>query len=784
MRIQPKISLLMRRLRQTSRKEVIFRGRQFAWNRCEAIRYRTGLGPLAEKTWMPDRSAPTPERRFFFSSADMPALINAIRTRLPGAAEETIERAERICSHRFDLLGYRDVDMGKHINWHLDRVHEKEAPRKTFYKVPYLDFETVGDSKVTWELNRHQHFITLGKAYQLTHGDKYLREFTEEFYDWQNQNPYLVGINWASSLEVALRSLSWLWAKELFNVSQVLPARLEQDLLSALGRNARFIEHNLSTFFSPNTHLLGEAVALFFIGVLCPGLRGATGWRALGWQIILREAERQIRADGGYFEQASYYHIYALDLLLHARILAWRNQIPIPEIFDRTLISMSDYLSALSTGGPVPRLGDDDGGRLFDPTRNRAEHLSDPLSTGAALFHRGDWKAASPGLAEETLWLLGPVGAADFDALPNDKPQVVSQALHSSGIYLMAGDGLRIAVDAGPFGRGYCGHAHADALSITLATDGHEWLSDPGTFTYTGSAHWREIFRGTAAHNTLRIDGCDQAELVAPFKWNKIPTVRAEHWWTGKHFDLLIASHDGYHRLSSPATHRRLVFFVKPRFWVVIDSVEGKSSHQLELFWHMPRVPAKLAARALEVGPLEGEKFGLIPLQDSDWSVELVESWRSESYGEKRAALALRCSTQTCLPAEFATLLMPRLAEPMGQFERLIDSACLGQARGFRYCNGSEKHSWVLANGRQTWRLNDIESDARFSYWEEDAEGSPRQAFLWKGSFLSVNGIKVVDLTAPQEHFEKTWLRAEGTTLENNPQEAGALVLGNHERAQ
>jgi hypothetical protein len=775
----------MRRLRQMSPKEVIFRGRQLAWNRCEVIRYRTGLGPMAEKTWMHSPSASLPERRFFFSSADMSALINVIRMRLPEAAEETIERAERICSHRFDLLGYRDIDLGKHINWHLDCLHQKEAPRKSFFEVPYLDFETVGDSKITWELNRHQHFITLGKAYQLTHGEKYLREFAEEFYDWQNQNPYLVGINWASSLEVSLRSISWLWAKELFSGPQGgLHARLERDLLLALGRNARFIEHNLSTYFSPNTHLLGEAVALFFTGVLCSGLRRAPAWRALGWQIILQEAERQVLSDGGYFEQATYYHIYALDLLLHARILAWRNRIPIPEKFDRTLTSMLDYLAALSTGGPVPRFGDDDGGRLFDPSRNRSEHLPDPLSTGAALFHRSAWKAASPGLVEETVWLLGPAGAADFDALPNDKPQAVSQAPRASGVYIMASDGLRVSVDAGPFGTGYCGHAHADALSITVAADGHEWLSDSGTFTYTGSAHWREIFRGTAAHNTLRIDGCDQAEPVAPFKWDKIPTVRAEHWWTGKHSDLLIASHDGYHRLSSPATHRRLVFFVKPRFWLVIDSVEVKSSHQLELFWHMPRVPAKLAAYTLEVGPLEGEKFGLIPLQDSDWSVELVESWRSESYGEKHAALALRCSTKTCLPAEFATLLMPRFAEPMGQFERLIDSECLGQARGLRYCRGSEKHSWVLANGRQTWRLNDIESDARFCYWEEDAEGRPSRVFLWRGSFLSVNGTRFVDLTAPEEHFEKTWLRAEGAPKASTPQDPRALVLGSLERAQ
>jgi hypothetical protein len=87
-----------------------------------------------------------------------------------------VRQADQICGHPFNLLGYTDLHYlgytdlhyGSPIGWHLDAVHGKRAPRKSFYKVRYLDYAEVGDSKVTWELNRHQHLVTLAKAYRLT----------------------------------------------------------------------------------------------------------------------------------------------------------------------------------------------------------------------------------------------------------------------------------------------------------------------------------------------------------------------------------------------------------------------------------------------------------------------------------------------------------------------------------------------------------------------------------------------------------------------------------------
>jgi len=100
---------------------------------------------------------------------------------------------------------------------------------------------------VTWELNRHQHLVVLAKAYLLTRDERFTKELLAQWYSWQEQNPYPSGINWASSLEVAFRSLSWLWVRALLQGNPVMPAAFHTDLTRALVLSGRHIERYLST---------------------------------------------------------------------------------------------------------------------------------------------------------------------------------------------------------------------------------------------------------------------------------------------------------------------------------------------------------------------------------------------------------------------------------------------------------------------------------------------------------------------------------------------------------
>ena len=100
------------------------------------------------------------------------------------------------------------------------------------------------------------------------------------WYSWRKDNPYPLGINWASSLEAAFRSLSWLWIGNLLSGAPDLPVTFQTDILLALQLHGRYIERYLSTYFSRNTHLLGEGVALLFIGTSCPQISAAQRWLA------------------------------------------------------------------------------------------------------------------------------------------------------------------------------------------------------------------------------------------------------------------------------------------------------------------------------------------------------------------------------------------------------------------------------------------------------------------------------------------------------------------------
>ena len=110
-------------------------------------------------------------------------------------------------------------------------------------------------------------------------------------------------------------------------------------------------------------------------------------------------------------------------------------------------------------------------------------------------------------------------------------------------------------LDTGPHGYLNGGHAHADALSITLTVAGRLLFVDPGTACYTIDPARRDRFRSTRLHNTLALDGRQQSEPDGPFHWATAAADRGLAWCTTPGFDYVEGAHDGY----APATHRRAV---------------------------------------------------------------------------------------------------------------------------------------------------------------------------------------------------------------------------------
>jgi hypothetical protein len=713
---------------------------------------------------------------FFFSRAELPHLVTALRSKMGREVENIVLEADEICRHRFRLLGYDDLDYGPQIDWHLDRAHGKRAPIKPWFKINFLDFNEVGDHKVIWELNRHQHLVTLAKAWLLTHDERYTSELKTQWYSWQQANPYPIGINWASSLEVAFRSLSWLWALSLLSVCPALDERFRSDMIRALALNGRHIERNLSTYFSPNTHLLGEAVALFFIGIMCPEIAAADRWRNDGWRIVLREARRQIRADGVYFEQSLYYHVYASDFFLHARILAGQNGMGIPADFDAVLQKMLDVLSVVSQAGFAEGFGDDDGGRVFNSRRNRTEHMTDPLALGAILFQREDFKSAAV-LTEEAVWLFGEQGASYFDKPANNSQEIKAASFNEGGIYVMASGKevpLQMVIDAGPQGTARSGHGHADALSVTVAIEGRRWLVDPGSFCYVCGE--RDRFRGTGAHNTLRVDEFDQAIPDGPFAWKSIPDVRCEQWMQGDSFTLFAGSHNGYMRLPDPVLHRRCVFYLHDEFWLIRDVVNGRKEHKIEINWHFASGLALegtangFIATPKRLPPSDDRAFdclALLPVEEAGWHNTIEEEFVSPAYGRKDPASTVRSRNRAQLPTEHATLVLPfATPERIGKLS-LLKPADENQSLSI-YCYEGQrrKHYMIFADDQTSiWSWNGWTSDARFLYFSLQSERVAHLIF-GEGREVKLNGMAVVNHSKRIDRFE--WNRSTGQVFSSD----------------
>jgi hypothetical protein len=167
------------------------------------------------------------------------------------------------------------------------------------------------------------------------------------------------------------------------------------------------------------------------------------------------------------------------------------------------------------------------------------------------------------------------------------------RAFPDGGYYILGTDfetprEIRIVADAGPLGyREIAAHGHADALSFTLSAGGTEMLVDPGTFAYHTQPEWRAYFRGTAAHNTVRIDGRDQSQPGGNFMWLRKAQAHCTSWISAVDEDELVAWHDGYRFAPDPVVHRRrLTLDKRLRTLQVADTLEMEGSHRVEIFFH------------------------------------------------------------------------------------------------------------------------------------------------------------------------------------------------------
>ncbi|MEW6735361.1 MAG: alginate lyase family protein [Acidobacteriota bacterium] len=609
-------------------------------------------------------------KRFYFDPAQQIEYRRIVKQHFPNWIERACTIADKICQHRFQLLGFDEIVLGTKIAFQRSPETGRDWPQKHWSEIVLQACEPIGDPKIIWELNRHQQLLYLGLAYCYTQDERYTKEYSEQIESWIEQNPYQIGINWASSLEIAFRTINWIWSLFFFINSPFLKNDSVLRIIKSLIQHIEAIYSNPSTYSSPNTHLLGEAYALYLTGILFGEHRLAARWRDFGINVLSAEMEKQLFKDGAYKEQSSYYHCYMVELYLLATILAQRNRHH--KICNETLlIQACEYLQHIcQPGGELTAFGDEDGGKALMLGAISYRNPNDLLATAALLFKHSNFKYCAGEFQEATLWLMGLHSLDNFDKLNAQPPQQTSISFNDSGHVALRSDWSAMATYLlfhCPTATHLAGHSHADCLSFELASGGRPRLIDCGTYGYHCDPEIRNYFRGTSAHNSVRIDGLDQSATGDTFKWRRRAVARLLTTNISSLADFVSGEHDGYLSLPDAVLHRRAILFAKPDYFIIFDEFTSNAQHSYESYFHFGAASIKkLKDNMFDISYQDGSGLLLISISDQEISTDIIpvnenppSGWYASAYGKKAPCLSLKLHWRASASTMVLTVLFP-----------------------------------------------------------------------------------------------------------------------------
>ncbi|WP_224245795.1 heparinase II/III family protein [Hyalangium gracile] len=596
---------------------------------------------------------------------------------VPGARERALERAQAALFQEFMVFGTRVAfGEGRPVDWSLDPLSGYRYPLEPVEQLRLL--RPGSDPKYPWVLGRLDSLVALAQGYWVEQEPaaraRYARGFVLQTLDFLQANPLGHGVQWACPMEVALRAANLAQALAMFaEAPEIQRPEFLVPVLSALAEHADWVEAHLEDRGAvPNNHLVSNYVGLLLVGLLFPELPGAPRQVGLAVKGLRAQMEAQVHAEGTSFEGSTPYHRLAVELFTLAQVVALGAGVDLGKGYSERLVRMFQATRAwCSEQGLAPQIGDNDSGRVF-PLRERADLEHGYLSPlGAALF--GEPSLAGGDFPDEAAWLLGRPGLERFQSLPPAAPPS-SVSFPEGGFHVLRGAEAVVTVSAGRQGqRGVGGHSHNDKLSFELHLRGQPLIVDPGTGTYTRNASLRNTFRGTAAHNTLQVDGVEQVPFSRErlFALPEEARARVEVFQPGTQLDRLTVRHDGYRLLSSPVGVERTFFLDKrERALAVTDRLVGTGAHDVVGRLHLPDTYARLRAPerdevtralrvpdaprafeplAVELGP-EGEARALV-LFASGLAPRLESSSYSPGYGQVKQACVVIYGARRVPPA-------------------------------------------------------------------------------------------------------------------------------------
>ncbi len=595
--------------------------------------------------------------------SDLARTSEIIKQFFPDSIDLARRQADQILTHRIAVFGIA-YDMGPQIDWHSDPRSQMRWPLEHYTRMQ-LRLRQGADVRQVWELNRLCHLTTLGRAYALTSDERYAEEFLLQIASWYEANPPRFGVNWTVAMEAAIRAVNIIAATEMFLASPQMTDEAIELILKLILAHGRFIRENLEfSYRAASNHYLSDLIGLFVIGMTMPDLEQSRAWARYSAPRLLDEMERQILSDGVDYEGSIAYHRFALEIFTMFFSLSQSGGIELPGRYWERLENMFDFVRCyLKPDGTAPMIGDSDDGRLISFKERAAADHSYLMSIAAVLLENEAFKQSSR-LDEEAIWWFGEEGCQGFESLPVSEQESRSQAFPDAQIFIERAGELYSIIDCGDHGaRGRGSHAHSDALSIEVFAFGRTLLRDPGTFVYTASSRWRNLFRSTAYHNTARVDEKEISIINEEQLFALGPNVRPQvnNWESTDARDVLDAEHDAYQRLAEPVLHRRIITFDKREsFWMIEDQFTGEGVHQFEFFFNFDAgLEVSIESDGRAVARDERAAIQIAPATDNSFQIKITSRWVSPSYGTRLHSSAIMYGLQASVPFKNVFLIVP-----------------------------------------------------------------------------------------------------------------------------
>ena len=455
-------------------------------------------------------------------------------------------------------------------------------------------------------------------------------------------------------LETAIRAWNLAVAVSLFG-----PDRLGDETTAALAASlvgaARIVEERLEDRgLVVGTHLVGELVALDVCSVLLGGAGAEpNGWRARARPGLAREARVQVLPDGGGAEGSTGYGRFVAELWVAALACARASgQPPSPAIVAAVRGMLAHLAETLPPDGGDLSIGDDDGSVVLPGATDVASLV--PLLALLPLAERPagvDW---SP-VAE----IMGGADArARWDAAePVSWPESVLAPSFGLALARLGGlGGDMVVLRAGSHGQnGVGGHAHNDALSLSLWFDGRRAIVDPGTGVYLGRPAWRDRFRGVAAHATVCVDGLEPSALRETRSFALPDLTRARILACAEDGGRwrCVAEHEGYLR-TGVRVRREVRYDRAARTVEIVDSLDGSGVHRVDVGFPLAGVATADGDTVIA---------GDVRIQAGAADADKRVAWRlddgavSRRYGEIEPAVVARRVGRVELPVTLVTIV-------------------------------------------------------------------------------------------------------------------------------